>query len=246
MREEDNFEIRHKWAFGMAQPKPMMVQRRLKAVQETYSCLFLGKISDASLDAISETKGLFTRVFKQDQWDWFTVCGQLGHPSARICNVISSALASFRSDVVSEIPPFDSTHGEALRRLPVRKCLKVFLGQATIRDELNAGWLYYLSNRENPDIAKIGMTNRTIEERVREINAATGVLHPYGVRSCWRVSNPSQSERIVHEALAEYRIRRDREFFRIGFHVGRPLIQKIIAASGYELRTLDNLSGLLE
>jgi hypothetical protein len=114
------------------------------------------------------------------------------------------------------------------------------------KTESNGGWLYYLSNRETPDIAKIGMTTRTVEDRVREINAATGVLHPYGVRACWRVSNPSQSERIVHEALAGFRVRRDREFFRVPYHVGQPLIQKTVAASGYELRTLDSLAALSE
>jgi hypothetical protein len=134
MSEQNAFEIRHKWAFGMAPPKPSTMQTRLESVREAYSCLFLGKICDASLEAISETKGLFTRVSKQDQWDWFTVCAQLGYPSARICGVISSAMANFRRDVANKMAPFDSTHAETLRRLPVRKCMKVFLGEATIKD----------------------------------------------------------------------------------------------------------------
>lgn len=246
MSLENAYEIRHKWAFGMAPPKHPIAERRLQSVREAYACIFLGRTSEVALEGISETKGLFTRVAKQDQWDWFTVCGQLGYPSARICGVISSAMTEFRRDVTNNVGPFESSHGETLRKLPVRKCMKVFLGEAKVADEPNCGWVYFLANREMPDVAKIGMTTRSIEERVKEINAATGVLHPFGVRACWRVSDPSKSERIVHEALAEYRIRRDREFFRVPFHVGQPLIQKTISRSGLELRTLDSLAALAE
>jgi hypothetical protein len=31
------------------------------------------------LDAISGVKGMFVRIFRMDQWDWFTVYTQLGH-----------------------------------------------------------------------------------------------------------------------------------------------------------------------
>jgi len=58
-----------------------------------------------------------------------------------------------------------------------------------------------LSTREQPDFLKIGMTTRTVEERVREINTATGVLIPFGVRRCWRVMDPSRSEKLIHSAL---------------------------------------------
>ena len=246
MNEENRFEINHKWAFGMAQPKDEAQQRRTNALREVYAAIFLGRTSPNSLDAISEVKGLFTRVAKQDQWDWFTVCAQLGYPSGRICGVVSSALANFRRDIQCGIEPFDSTHGETLRRLPVRKCLKVFLGEAVVRDEAGAGWIYYLSNREMPDIAKIGMTTRTIEARVKEINGATGVLHPFGVRACWRVREPAQAEKLVHEVLLHFRVRRDREFFRVNYKVGQPLVHRTIALSNLELRTLDSLAALAE
>ena len=45
---------------------------------------------------ISETKGLFTRVFKADQWDWFTVNSQLGYPSVKLAKKISERLGDLR------------------------------------------------------------------------------------------------------------------------------------------------------
>lgn len=246
MNEENRFEISHKWAFGMAEPKNEAQQRRVNALREAYAAIFLGRTSPNTLDAISEAKGLFSRVAKQDQWDWFTVCANLGYPSGRICRVISSELAKFRRDIQCGVDPFDSTHGETLRRLPVRKCFMVFLGEAVVRDETGAGWIYFLSNREMPDIAKIGMTTRTVEARVKEINSATGVLHPFGVRACWRVRDPAEAEILVHEALSQFRVRRDREFFRVNYKVGQKLVQRTIALSNLELRTLDSLAALAE
>jgi hypothetical protein len=88
------------------------------------------------------------------------------------------------------------------------------------------------------------MTTRTVQDRVREINAATGVAIPYGVRRCWRVSDPRQSEKIVHEALDRERVRTDREFFRIDFFEAERRIQEALNKAGLELRTLSRLAAL--
>jgi len=61
------------------------------------------------------------------------------------------------------------------------------------------------------------MTRRTVEQRVKEINAATGVIVPYGVRSSWRVGDTGKAESEIHALLVEYRVRDDREFFEIPF-----------------------------
>lgn len=228
----------------MAPPKETTQIERERSARKTYNAIFLDKFDSNTIAAFSDVKGLFNRIAKQDQWDWFTVCGQMGYPSARISSVIASALKSLRREIGEGSSCLDSVHGDMLRRLPLRRCLKVFLGEITIKDEPDAGWLYYLSNRETPDIAKIGMTTRTIEGRVREINGATGILHPFGVRACWRVREPAVVERLIHEVLGENRIRRDREFFRVSFHKARSQIQSAIAESGFEIRTLDALAAL--
>jgi hypothetical protein len=80
-----------------------------------------------------------------------------------------------------------------LSEMPARRCLRFFLGELTVPNEPSAGWIYILSTREIPDLLKIGMTTRTVLERVREINNATGVAIPFGVRRCWRVTDPGRS-----------------------------------------------------
>jgi hypothetical protein len=124
--------------------------------------------------------------------------------------------------------------------------LDVFLGRLKIPDEADAGWVYILSTREIPDLLKIGMTTRTVEERVREINRATGVVIPFGVRACWRVKSPSTAERMLHQEFDGQRVRSDREFFRIDFFQAQSRITAALALADLEMRTLNNLSTLAD
>jgi hypothetical protein len=79
------------------------------------------------------------------------------------------------------------------------------------------GWLYILSTRAQPDILKIGMTIRTVPERVKEISSATGVLYPFSARVVYKGKDARAAERRVFQLLSEYRVRQDREFFEIPF-----------------------------
>lgn len=240
-------EIFEKWGFGLAPPKRLVQQRREHAARHVL--LILSKAialpaTQDDLDSLSEIKGLFSRVFRQDQWDWFTVTGQLGYPSGSIAKAISDSIAELRLALRDDDPNTVAQVASRLNRLPMQRCLSVLLGKAKIADEPGAGWIYILSTREIRDLLKIGMTTRTIEERTREINAATGIAVPFGVRSCWRVKNPMISEKLIHKNLAYARIRGDREFFRLDFLDARKLISETLRLADLEIRTLSNLSSL--
>ena len=88
------------------------------------------------------------------------------------------------------------------------------------------------------------MTTRSVQERVKEINAATGIAIPFGVRRCWRVSEPVRAERLVHDALSEHRLRQDREFFQVSFEYAGRVVDAVIHESAQEIRTLHALAGL--
>jgi hypothetical protein len=121
--------------------------------------------------------------------------------------------------------------------MPTRLCLSAFLGEAKVIDEIGAGWIYILSSREFPDLLKIGMTTRTVEQRANEINAATGVAVPFGVRRCWRVTNPAIAEKAVHRALEPCRLRNDREFFKTDFKIAAKIAHAAISSTGLEIWT---------
>jgi len=102
---------------------------------------------------------------------------------------------------------------ERLQLLGTVSSLRGFVANEPPPAEL--GQVYILSTRESRDILKIGYTNRDVRKRVSEINRATGVLVPFGVRAVWVVRHAQKVESALHELFAEYRVRVDREIFRI-------------------------------
>jgi len=104
-----------------------------------------------------------------------------------------------------------------LRDSKTVSCLKTYLAGGPTDDGVQ-GYIYILSERSQPDLLKIGMTTRSVEERVKEINGATGVAVPFGVRAVWRVHDPKRAESDLHALLHEFRLRNDREFFRMRFN----------------------------
>ena len=240
-------EITQKWGFGMAPPKPSTQARRHRAVTVISRFLQTGAVGvplEEFLECLSEVKGLFNRVARQDQWDWFTVAGQLGYPSEGLSGRIAKQIGDLRQAM--KLMESDTTLHVLgrLEAMPAFACLSVFLGEKKIHDEDGCGWVYVLSTRDYPDTLKIGMTTRTVEMRVKEINSATGVVIPFGVRHCRRVTDPTTAERLVHHRLAMHRMRADREFFRLDFHSAKSAIGEVLREHGLEIRTLERLSAL--
>lgn len=66
-------EIYQKWGFGMASPKPETQASRQRAAERLMAFLDVDTRDDGLLDALSEMKGLFSRIARQDQWDWFSI-----------------------------------------------------------------------------------------------------------------------------------------------------------------------------
>jgi hypothetical protein len=76
-----------------------------------------------------------------------------------------------------------------------------------------AGLVYVLTNPGMPGLVKIGFTTRTMEERLAELSAATGVPKAFVVEAVFEHSSPASLERAAHRALSEKRFSSDREFF---------------------------------
>jgi hypothetical protein len=80
------------------------------------------------------------------------------------------------------------------------------------------GYIYCFSNASMPGILKIGMTERTPEDRLREANTSDTWKPPtpYNIEFAKKVLNPSQKEKTLHSVLKQYtdRIHPQREFFR--------------------------------
>lgn len=78
-----------------------------------------------------------------------------------------------------------------------------------------SGYVYVLSNESFKKCLKIGMTTRSLHERVRELSNRTAVPTPFIVQFAVECSNPSLLEKEVHRRLRGCRIEKNREFFRV-------------------------------
>jgi hypothetical protein len=178
-------------------------------------------------EALSEVKGLFSRSLKQDQWDWFLVFVRLGRPSRPHLQRCIDALGALRNALLGS---GDVSYDEAIeraRKAGLKGALETYKrGGAEL--EPGVGFVYVLSTRDQPDLLKIGYTERPIEQRVAEINRATGVVVPFGARGVWRVRDARSMESQVHQALAEHRVRSDREFFNVSYREASKKISSLI------------------
>jgi hypothetical protein len=89
--------IEQKWGFGLAPVKPAVQQKRVESARTVIATLDKGRVSALGrLEDLSTVKGLFSRTFKRDQWDWFTVWSQLGFPFHKDARQIAAELLALR------------------------------------------------------------------------------------------------------------------------------------------------------
>jgi hypothetical protein len=88
-------------------------------------------------------------------------------------------------------------------------------------------YVYILVNRSIPNMIKIGMTTRNVDERAREINKATGVPTPWIPVYSFPCYASGILERRVHEHLAPYRVNEDREMFSVTSNTAQAIIEDL-------------------
>lgn len=229
-----------KWGFGMAPISDRMRHRYDSAVQCAKDLVEgTATLSEVQLDHISQLKGMFNRCLRQDQWDWFTVYSELGRPTKSQMGKVVQNLTRLRQACQEENETAVARIIDQLLQAGLVDAINVYQNNMTghppsncLGSDKNEGVLYVLSTREQPDLLKIGMTRRSVEKRVKEINAATGVAIPFSVRSVFFVKDAPTAERMVFERLDLFRIRTDREFFSIRYRDAVKMIEECLDESG--------------
>lgn len=101
---------------------------------------------------------------------------------------------------------------EATRLLEMRRLVPVELGETPSTGQ---GYVYILMNASMPGILKIGRTARRSQDRVAELSSHTGVPTPFELVYERPFGDCARAERDLHARLAEHRVSKDREFFKI-------------------------------
>ena len=81
---------------------------------------------------------------------------------------------------------------------------------------MSAGYVYCITNPSMPDLVKIGVTTRTVEERLDEANSnSTWMPFPYQAEFAKWVLSAEQREHTLHRIFHSYRVNPKREWFRV-------------------------------
>jgi hypothetical protein len=89
------------------------------------------------------------------------------------------------------------------------RCTDVLMSYVSVR-----GYIYILSNPSMKGLLKIGLSTRSVHERVAELNSATGVPMPFKIEAYFVSSDPQAHEQKIHTTLAKYRVK-GKEFFDV-------------------------------
>lgn len=98
------------------------------------------------------------------------------------------------------------------------------------------GYVYLLTNPSMPGLVKVGFTNRFVEERLRELTAATGVPTEFVIGAVFHSANPQFDEQQLHERLASYRVTPNKESFRIPLEEAIAIAKRVLSRQPCLLR----------
>jgi hypothetical protein len=97
------------------------------------------------------------------------------------------------------------------------------------RQPMKSGIIYIAHNsRDGKNTFKVGKTQRSPEERMKELTSETSNLGEYIVKSYFPVEDMDVAERVCHKRLSIYRIQRNREFFELPFPELFQIVKKTI------------------
>ena len=74
--------------------------------------------------------------------------------------------------------------------------------------------IYVLTNEAMPGLVKIGFTEDSVVNRMRQLTAHAGVPLPFECYYAAEVDDTTRVERILHQLFSEARVNPKREFFR--------------------------------
>lgn len=89
------------------------------------------------------------------------------------------------------------------------------------------GFIYVLTNPTMPGIVKIGITNRSVENRASELTSSTGVAMPFEVAFQLRVSDMVLAEEMVFTRISQKRLSSKREFFSLSLDEAQAVIEQV-------------------
>lgn len=92
----------------------------------------------------------------------------------------------------------------------------------------NSGYIYIMRNATfEKDIYKIGLTTKETAERAKQLSKTSSPDQFYVMRE-WAVKDCRKAEAEIHEALEQFRVNPNREFFKLDMKIANDVIDKVV------------------
>lgn len=180
---------------------------RNAAAQRVLSVLDGDKVEkdNDTLAALSVVKGLFSRIYVRDCWDWFTVCKQLAYPGHDLSKEISHTIGNYRSAILADDKDRQVQNFNKLLELPVPEMLEHFVdlnvnGKHPI-DEKEFAFILWSQKKANEYY--IGATTGTIDQTLRFAKERFPNNGPYGVVGAYLVDDALAVREILKEEMSD-------------------------------------------
>lgn len=117
---------------------------------------------------------------------------------------------------------------------------------------MDYGFVYCIANKHMPGIYKVGKTSRSVLQRAAELSASTSAPSEFYPLFYVETGYMSQVEKEAHEALADCRVRSNREFFECDPRHIKNTLESLcdmglpVAESGYWLELLEEIENTEE
>lgn len=180
---------------------------RNAAVQRVLSILDGNKVEkdNDTLAALSTVKGLFSRIYVRDCWDWFTVCKQLAYPGHDLSKEISLTLGNYRAAILGDDADRQAELFSKLSELPVPEMLEHFIdlnvkGKHPI-DETEFAFILWSQSKANEYF--VGATTRTIDNTLKFARERFPENAPYGVVGAYLVDDALEVRDILKNEMED-------------------------------------------
>ena len=104
-----------------------------------------------------------------------------------------------------------------------------------MKNTFRTGWIYILSHELYSNHVKIGFTERSVEERIIELESGTGVPRGLFIEYAILTSEPRKLEARIHSELSDYRIWSDKEFFKIQTHIAVRITKNLAQENNHKI-----------
>ena len=93
---------------------------------------------------------------------------------------------------------------------------------------IDSQFIYVLSNPTIPHLLKIGFTTGNPLDRAKELGNPSGVAGEFVLEYSFACYNAMSLEKEIHEYLAVYRVKKNREFFKIDLERAKEAVDLLV------------------